>query len=67
MLSKVSANAEFDGSFAAAARPSTSKFEKPWYLDRGYFLKGWTDIRIWKAAVGDNVEVRIVSAENVVR
>lgn len=46
----MSSVAHFDGSFAATARPTeTSPF--PWYRRREYFLSGWLDIQIWKAAV----------------
>ena len=42
--------ARFDGSFAPHARPEQARV-KPWYKDRDYFLSGWTDKSIWKAAV----------------
>lgn len=42
--------AEFDGSFAPNARPAgTGPY--PWYQCREYFLGGWLDLQIWKAAV----------------
>ncbi|MBE3050503.1 hypothetical protein IMZ48_50020 [Candidatus Bathyarchaeota archaeon] len=25
---------------------------RPWYTDREYLLGGWTDARVWRAAVG---------------
>jgi hypothetical protein len=42
--------ASFDGSFAPLVRPSGHR-RVPWYRDREYFLGGWLDPSIWKAAV----------------
>lgn len=27
-------------------------FYRPWYMDREYLLGGWTDVRVWRSAVG---------------
>jgi hypothetical protein len=42
--------ASFDGSFAPLVRPTLRRRE-PWYKDREYFLGGWSNPSIWKAAV----------------
>lgn len=26
-------------------------FHRPWYIDREYLLGGWTEARVWRAAV----------------
>ena len=42
--------AEFDGSFAPNARPTDAR-QFPWYRSREYFLGGWINLQLWKAAV----------------
>lgn len=42
---------QFPGSFAGTARKETEIHIVPWYLRREYFLVGWTDACIWRAAV----------------
>ncbi|OAQ70563.1 aquaporin-like protein [Pochonia chlamydosporia 170] len=46
--------ASFDGSFAPLVRPTVRR-TIPWYKDREYFLGGWTNPSIWKAAVVEAV------------
>ena len=41
----------FEGSFAGTARMQEEVYILPWYRRREYFLGGWTDARIWRAAV----------------
>lgn len=41
----------FDGSFAGTLRNRSEIYSTPWYRRRDYFLSGWTDASIWRAAV----------------
>ncbi|SPN96496.1 related to aquaporin [Cephalotrichum gorgonifer] len=51
---KVASVAAFSGSFAPNARPADT-FKLPWYQRREYFLGGWLDPEIWKAAFIETV------------
>jgi hypothetical protein len=42
----------FQGSFAGTARDITVVYVRPWYRRRDYYLDGWRDAVIWRAAVG---------------
>ena len=42
---------EFDGSFSGAVRRRSVVDCLPWSRRREYYLEGWTDPNIWRAAV----------------
>ncbi|KAK3897224.1 aquaporin-like protein [Staphylotrichum tortipilum] len=41
----------FQGSFAGTARDITVVYVRPWYRRREYYLDGWKDAVIWRAAL----------------
>ncbi|KAH6626783.1 aquaporin-like protein [Chaetomium sp. MPI-SDFR-AT-0129] len=41
----------FQGSFAGTGRDTTIVSSRPWYRRREYYLSGWTDRTIWRAAL----------------
>lgn len=57
--------ASFDGSFAPLVRPTVRR-TIPWYKDREYFLGGWTNPSIWKAAV-NSPQIFLLSKLNTSR
>ncbi|KAK4157515.1 aquaporin-like protein [Chaetomidium leptoderma] len=43
----------FEGSFAGTARDITVLHTRPWYRRQEYYLEGWSDPVIWRAAVDE--------------
>ncbi|KAK7920158.1 hypothetical protein PG985_008180 [Apiospora marii] len=46
---------DFTGSFARNARPGIAVPIRPWYRRRSYFVDGWTEPYLWKAAIVEAV------------
>ncbi|KAH8673826.1 aquaporin-like protein [Xylariales sp. PMI_506] len=46
---------DFPGSFVKKVSPPSPVLRKPWYLRSSYYLDGWLDSEIWKAAIVEGV------------